>query len=114
MDKNWQDVLDKTRSVFLLDMYGGLLTDKARETLSLYLNEDFSITEIAEELKVSRQAIHDSLQRSLEHLENFEKQLGVVASRAALKKALKLLSETLQEGRLDQAQALIQEMETGL
>ncbi len=114
MDKNWQEVLDKNRMVFLLDTYGGLLTDKARETLSLYLNEDWSITEIGDELGVSRQAVHDSLQRGLEHLERFEEQLGIASTNEKLRSKLRALEQLLEDGRLSEAKVLVHELETGL
>ena len=41
-----------------------LLTDKQREIMSLYYKEDFSLSEIAEELSVSRAAVNDHIKRS--------------------------------------------------
>ena len=43
----------------LLDVYGELLTERQREILSLYYEEDFSYTEISEELEISREAAMD-------------------------------------------------------
>ena len=48
----------------LLDFYGPLLTDKQRMSLQLHHEDDMSLGEIAEELGVSRQAVHDNLQRA--------------------------------------------------
>ena len=45
----------------LYDFYGGLLTDKQREVMELYHEENYSIVEIAGELGVSKQAVHDNL-----------------------------------------------------
>ena len=39
---------------FLLDFYGDMLTDKQRDVVELYYNEDLSLAEIAEQLGVSR------------------------------------------------------------
>ena len=47
----------------LFDIYGGLLTEKQQQCLKLYFYDDLSLTEIAEETGVSRQAIHDLLKR---------------------------------------------------
>ena len=44
----------------LLDVYGDLLTKRQREILSLYYEEDFSYTEISEELEISRCLLYTS------------------------------------------------------
>ncbi len=46
------DQMEKMNS--LLDAYEPLLTDKQQEVLDLYYKEDFSLSEIAENLKISR------------------------------------------------------------
>ncbi len=61
----------------LLDFYGQLLTDKAYEIADLHINEDMSLSEIAENLCISRQAVHDSLQRSMNALNKYEDKLGL-------------------------------------
>ena len=52
-----------TRSM-LLDFYGELLTDKQRECLDLHYNEDLSLSEIAEQLGISRQGVWDNIRRA--------------------------------------------------
>lgn len=84
MEKNIKDLADKTRAALLYDIYGRLLTDKANESMSLYLNEDWTISEIAAVLKISRQAVYDSLQRSLDNLERYEELLGLLRQHAIL------------------------------
>lgn len=103
MEKERQDFLDTARIALLYDLYGALLTDKANETLSLYLNEDWTISEIAEFLSVSRQAVYDSLQRSLEHLERYEANLHLYAQREQRLKLLDALEDDLLNGRNDDA-----------
>lgn len=75
-------MLDKTERLNeLLDWYEGLLTPKQQEVANLYYREDLSLSEIAELLKTSRAAVHDSLQRSESTLEHLESQLSLVKSR---------------------------------
>ena len=63
----------------LLDVYGGLLTQRQREILGLYYEEDFSYTEISEELEISRAAAMDSVHRATKLLEKYEAAIGYVA-----------------------------------
>lgn len=61
----------------LFDIYGLLLSDRQQEVLRLYFSDNYSLGEIASEYKVSRQAIHDLIHRSLGTLEKFEAKLGL-------------------------------------
>ena len=63
----------------LLDIYGGVLTDKQREMLELYYNEDLSLSEIAANEGISRQGVRDSIKRGEEALLELEEKIGVVA-----------------------------------
>ena len=54
--------MDKNIKIsMLLDIYGELLTEKQQDILDLYYNENLSLAEIAEEVKVTRQAVRDSI-----------------------------------------------------
>ena len=64
-------------NVLLLDFYGQLLTEKAYEISDLQINEDMSLSEIAENLGITRQAVHDSLRRTLKVLKVYEDKLGL-------------------------------------
>ena len=55
----------------LFDVYGDLLTKRQREILSLYYEEDFSYTEISEELEISRAAAMDSVHRATKLLDSW-------------------------------------------
>lgn len=68
----------------LFDVYGNLLTKRQREILSLYYEEDFSYTEISEELEISRAAAMDSVHRATKLLEKYEAAIGYVAKKKLL------------------------------
>lgn len=59
----------------LLDIYGGLLTDKQKAFLELYYNEDLSLAEIAENEGITRQGVYDIVKRAKDQLVNYEKKL---------------------------------------
>ena len=67
---------DRIRFGSLYEIYGALLTEKQRQCLELYFCEDYSLAEVAEEMQVSRQAIHDLLRRVEQTLEHYETMLG--------------------------------------
>ena len=61
----------------LLDFYGALLTDKQTDALFMYYNNDYSLSEIAEELSISRQGVRDHIKRGEKQLLDFEEKLGL-------------------------------------
>ncbi len=66
------------RTGLLYDFYGGLLTEKQQRLMELYFLENWSLAEIATSEGVSRQAVHDLLQRSEKMIEGFEAKLGLL------------------------------------
>ena len=62
----------------LFDHYGALLTVKQQDCIRMHYLEDLSLAEIAEEFGVSRQAIHDILNRAEQTLSEYEVKLRLV------------------------------------
>lgn len=62
----------------LYDFYGQLLTEKQIEVFDLHYNNDYSLSEIAEELNISRQGVYDAIKRAREVLNDLESKLGLV------------------------------------
>ncbi|NLZ46442.1 MAG: DNA-binding protein [Clostridiales bacterium] len=77
----------------LLDVYGKALTEKQRDVLDLYYNNDLSLSEIGENLGISRQGARDSIKRGEESLKFYEELLG-------LQKKMKKYEEFLVEADL--------------
>jgi len=63
----------------LLDFYGNMLTEKQREVMKMYVDCDTSLSEIAEVLGSSRQAIYDIVKVASGALEEFEKKIGALS-----------------------------------
>lgn len=59
----------------LLELYGELLTDKQYSAIDKYYNMDLSLSEIAQEDKITRQAVRDNIKKAEEKLEFFENKL---------------------------------------
>ena len=62
----------------LCDIYGSLLTDKQKDVLDLYYNDNLSLSEIAEEIGITRQAVRDSIVKAEKKLYSFEENLGLM------------------------------------
>lgn len=62
----------------LYDFYGGLLREKQLEIMDLYHEDNLSLSEIAEELGMSRQAVHYTLKKAETTLEKYESVLGLI------------------------------------
>lgn len=76
----------------LLDFYGAILTDKQREALELYYNEDLSLAEIAENSSISRQGVRDNIKRGESILLEMEEKLGFFAKYADLDETMEQLN----------------------
>lgn len=112
--------MDALEMTLLFDYYGELLTERQRMCFDLRYNQDLSLGEIAQELRVSRQGVYDNLNRAEALLRNMEEKTGCVrrdlqcrrAARSILTAAQRL--EALLDGQaaalarqiIDAAQAL--------
>lgn len=67
------------RESLLYDFYGILLTAKKRQVMELYHEDDMSLSEIAEEMDITRAAVYDSLKSAERQLENYEEKLKLLA-----------------------------------
>ncbi len=79
----------------LYDFYGALLTDKQREVMELYHEENYSIVEIAEELGVTKQAIHENLRKSEKILRAYEEKLGLMKSLLETRELIETVDEKI-------------------
>ena len=81
----------------LFDIYGGLLTEKKREVMMLYHEENLSLSEIAEEQGVSRAAVHDALKSAEKNLRDYETKLGLAAAYLNRQDTVKEIREIITE-----------------
>lgn len=99
----------------LYDLYGAILSDKQQTCLELHYFQDLSLAEIAENLEVSRQAVHDLLKRSEQILEDYESRLGLVKrrqeERQTLETVVSLLVQAEKSGHMPSIRAARQKVE---
>lgn len=62
----------------LCEIYGKLLTEKQLEFMEDYYNNDLSLSEIAENNNITRQAVRDILKKGEKKLFEFEEKLNVM------------------------------------
>ena len=68
----------KVEISILLDIYSNLLTEKQYEFLNDYYNNDLSLSEIAENEGITRQAVRDNLKKGDNKLFEYEEKLGLM------------------------------------
>lgn len=83
--------MDALEMTLLYDYYGELLTDRQRMCFDLYHNQDYSLSEIAQELQVSRQGVYDNLSRAEALLKNMEEKTGCVKRDLQNRKAMRTI-----------------------
>lgn len=69
---------DIVENSLLYDFYGELLTEKKRQVLEMYHDDDMSLSEIAGVTGVSRAAVYDSLKAAEKQMAGYEQKLGLV------------------------------------
>ena len=62
----------------LCQIYGKLLTEKQFRSLDDYYNNDLSLSEIAENLSITRQAVRDNIKKGENKLFEYEEKLGIM------------------------------------
>ena len=78
----------------LLQIYGAMLTEKQYGLLDDYYNNDLSLSEIAENYDITRQAVRDIIKKGENKLFEFEEKLLIMEKTI---KQEKLLQEVLSE-----------------
>ena len=72
-------VMDKKVEISMLcEIYGKLLTEKQLDIMDNYYNLDLSLSEIAENEGITRQAVRDIIKKGENKLFEFEEKLGIM------------------------------------
>ena len=79
----------------LYDFYGELLTEHQKEIYEQFVQEDLSLSEIAEDAGISRQGVHDLVKRCHRLLEGYESRLHLVERFLSIKKKVHAIDDLL-------------------
>lgn len=72
-----RELASRDRANRMFDAYGALLTPQQQRLLRRYYQDDLSLGEIAGQMRITRQAVHDGLRRALAAMERYEAALGL-------------------------------------
>jgi len=95
-----ENLEEKIRYNKLYDLYGCLLTDKQRAYFTYYYFDDYSLSEIAKIMDVSRNAVHEQLKSVVDSLEFYETKLDFLAKKEKRQAIYKLVSNEMKKGEL--------------
>ena len=101
---------------YLLDFYGEVLTEKQRDVMEQYYNDDLSLSEIAEQLSITRQGVWDNIRRAEAALNEYEEKTGLLRRFNAVRAKLGEIREECEKigPEADRVAAMLADLETEL
>lgn len=97
----------------LFDFYGEMLTQHQQNVYRDAVFNDMSLSEVADYYGITRQGVHDLLKRCDKTMQEYENKLHLISRFASVKeKLLKIqeITDTLEEGRLQEGRRQIQRL----
>ncbi len=95
----------------LFDIYGDLLAKSQHKMIYLYYTLDLSLSEIALQEGVSRNAVHDAIKKGVDSLYLFEKKLCILENKNKFNKKLKKLEKILDKSNYQKVKEIFEEEE---
>ena len=87
---------------YLYDFYGELLTERQQQVYESVVLEGYSLSEVAEDLGISRQGVHDMIKRCNKTLEEYEQKLHLVEKFLNIRAQVKQIRVLAQEYHSDE------------
>lgn len=78
---------------YLLDFYGDVLTDKQRDVMEQYYNDDLSLSEIADNFGITRQGVRDAIKRGEGTVLELEEKVGFARRYRAVQEGINALEQ---------------------
>lgn len=86
---------------YLLDFYGQVLTEKQREVMEQYYNDDLSLAEIAANFGITRQGVRDSIKRGETILLDLEEKVGFAQRYRVVRQSVARIEELARDIRFE-------------
>ena len=100
---------EKVRISILLELYGNLLTEKQQDFMDYYYNEDLSLSEIADNNNITRQAVRTILLKSKNKLEEYEAKLKFMQKEEEIKKQIEKIEQVITDKEIKKSIKKIKE-----
>lgn len=101
---------EKIKISILLEIYGELLTEKQNEYMGYYYNEDLSLSEIADNDGITRQAVREIIVKSKNKLEEYENKLQLMKKRKQISEKIQEIKKEIENKKTKEKLQEIQEI----
>ncbi len=78
---------------YLLDFYGDVLTEKQRDVMEQYYNDDLSLAEIADNFGITRQGVRDAIKRGEHTILDLEEKVGFARRYRIMRESVESLEQ---------------------
>lgn len=97
-------MFEKNMSIgFLLDFYGEILSERKKNILDMYYNEDLSLAEISNIVGISRQGVRDVIKKAETELLFYEEKLGLAQRFTDIRSSADRISDMAHAAALPEA-----------
>ena len=80
------DINKRVEIAVLVKYYGSMLTEKQLHIIEMYVDNNLSLSEVSEELNITRQAVKNALDNAISTLESIEDRLHFIERDDKIKK----------------------------
>ena len=95
----------------LIDVYGNVLSERQKDVVDLYYNEDLSLAEISEHCGITRQGVRDAIRHGVDTLKTLEDALGFIKRSEAISERVLEIQQSDDIDRIHRlAEAIIGEL----
>lgn len=107
-----RELLDERISLSILfDFYGDLLKEQKRQIFEDYVQNDLSLSEIAEYRGITRQGVHDIVKRCTIELREYDDKLKLIEKFQIIRDKLQMVTSILDDIKKDIDVSKLEQME---